>query len=90
MDLAISLFSVPDINSLTQILRSFRQPPFVLTRELEDRLLNFLARSQTSAVTTLLTSVSRPIRDPPRACDILPALEGSAGKATLICDYDHS
>ena len=58
----------------------FRQPPFVLTQELEERLKGFLDPDfDQSPIHSLLTSIRRPARDPPRACEIFPAFEGSAG-----------
>ena len=61
-------------------LYSFRQPSLLgLTPEIEQALLNFLGNDFDEQ----LTSVSRPTRDPPKACEIRAAITGSAGSYIL-------
>lgn len=56
---------------------TFRQPSLLgLNAEVQQRLLNFLGNDYNRE----LTAVSRPEHDAPRACDLLPAFEGSAGQ----------
>jgi hypothetical protein len=58
----------------------FRQPSLLgLTADVEAQLLTFLGSDYNRA----LTSPSLPLRDPPRACEILPAFEGSAGNKSI-------
>ena len=54
----------------------FRQPSLLgFNADVEAKLLAFLGDDYNPE----LTSVTRPVREAPRACEMLPAFEGSAG-----------
>ena len=64
------------INGWPRMHCRFRQPSLQgFNADVEAKLLAFLGNDYNPT----LTSVTLPAREPPRACEMLPAFEGSAG-----------
>ena len=65
----------------------FNMPPNKYRVQLNDRLLEFLGND----FNPLLTSVDPPTSLPAKACEILPAIEGSAGRSRkyMLHGCDH-